>query len=641
MDAAKREAQDIEARYRSMFERILNGIAHCRMEYDDRGHPVDFVYLAVNAAFERLTGLNDVVGKKVSEVIPGIMELSPELLETYNRVASTGNPEVFEFDFKSLAKWLTISVYSPATGYFVAIFDDITERKLFDAKIQRQVRLYAALSHCNQAIVRCSSEAELFPKVCEAAVQFGKMRMAWVGLIDSETLMVRPVAGSGDGVDDLENANISTDADSPFGGGPTGIAIREHRPYWCQDITTDPVTVPWRKRSASHGWAATASLPLLRDGAVVGAFVLHSELVNAFDEPARGLLVEMASDISFALDNFSRETRRKRAKAKLNAAEDKFRGLVEQAIAGICIVQDGKLSYANPRCAEIVDQGSVDDLIGTDPLAWVTESDRGRVAEAMRRLLAGEAKSIAMEFGVLRRNGVVIQVGANSTFAIHDGRPAIIGMMQDISEKRRAEEEILRYVAQLKTAFMSTVEVATTISEMRDPYTAGHERRVAKIAVAIGAELGLDTSRQEGLRVAGDLHDVGKMIIPAEILSKPGRLSEAEMQLVKGHARAGYDVLKGVPFPWPVAQVALQHHERYDGSGYPHGLKGEAILLEARIMAVADVVEAMSSHRPYRPGLGIDKALAEIERGRGTAYCIGAADACLRLFREKGFRLPD
>jgi len=187
---------------------------------------------------------------------------------------------------------------------------------------------------------------------------------------------------------------------------------------------------------------------------------------------------------------------------------------------------------------------------------------------------------------------------------------------------------------------MSTVQVATTLSEMRDPYTTGHERRVAEVSVAIGAELGFDERRLEGLRVAGYLHDIGKITIPSEILSKPGKLTPVEFQLIKGHAQASYDVLKDVEFPWPVAQVALQHHERLDGSGYPHGLKGEAILLEARIMAVADVVEAMSSHRPYRPGLGIDKALAEIERGRGSAYDPAVVDACLRLFRDRGYAIP-
>jgi len=221
-----------------------------------------------------------------------------------------------------------------------------------------------------------------------------------------------------------------------------------------------------------------------------------------------------------------------------------------------------------------------------------------------------------------------------------NGQPAVVGMAQDITEKRRAEEKIKRYVAQLETAFMSTVKVATSLSEMRDPYTAGHERRVAGIAAAIGAELGWDARRQEGLRVAGYLHDVGKITIPAEILSKPGRLGALELKLIQGHAQASHEVLKDVEFPWPVAEVALQHHERMDGSGYPRGLKGEAILPEARVLAVADVVEAMSAHRPYRPGLGIEAALAEIERGRDSVYDTAVADACLKLFREKAYALP-
>jgi putative nucleotidyltransferase with HDIG domain/PAS domain S-box-containing protein len=193
---------------------------------------------------------------------------------------------------------------------------------------------------------------------------------------------------------------------------------------------------------------------------------------------------------------------------------------------------------------------------------------------------------------------------------------------------------------QLESAFMHTVLVAMNLSELRDPYTAGHERRVGEIARAIANELGLDENRAKGVEVAGYLHDLGKMTIPAEILTRPGKLSAVELMLIRGHAQASYNVLQHAEFPWPVADIALQHHERLDGSGYPQGLKGEEILLEARILAVADVVEAMASHRPYRPPLGIDQALAEIERGCGTLYDPAVVEVCLRLFREKGFKLP-
>jgi PAS domain S-box-containing protein len=454
-ESALRES---EARYRTLFESMLNGFAYCQMQYDDQGRPVDFVYLDVNNAFQRLTGLQNVVGRKVSEVIPGIRDLSPELFEIYGRVASTGTAEAFEFDFKSLAKWLTISVYSPGTGYFVAIFDDITERK--------------------------------------------------------------------------------------------------------------------------------------------------------------------------------------RSEEALRAAEEQYRGLVEQSIAGTYIIQDGKLAYVNPRYIEILGYHSADELIGRDVLSLVSEKDRDAVAEQIRRRIEGDVANVKYEHTAVRADGSTVDIGVHGSRASYRGRPAIIGLVQDISEKKRAEEEIELHVAKLENAFTSTVKVITNLGEMRDPYTAGHQRRVAEIAVAIGAELGFDARRQDGLRFAGYLHDIGKIRIPSEILSKPGKLSPTEFRLVQGHAQASYDVLKDVNFPWPVAEVALQHHERMDGSGYPQNLKGEAILLEARIMAVADVVEAMSSHRPYRPGLGIEAALAEIDRGRGTAYDPDVADACLKVFRYEGYSIP-
>ncbi len=173
--------------------------------------------------------------------------------------------------------------------------------------------------------------------------------------------------------------------------------------------------------------------------------------------------------------------------------------------------------------------------------------------------------------------------------------------------------------------------------ELRDPYMAGHQHRVSSLAVAIAREMGLPGEKVEGLRFAGIIHDIGKIAAPIEIVGKPGRLTMTEFQLVKEHPRLGYEMVKDIAFPWPVAHIVLQHHERLDGSGYPEGLAGDAILPEARILAVADVVEAVCSLRPYRPALGIDKALEEVRKGRGFRYDPRAVDACVRLFREKRF----
>ena len=222
-------------------------------------------------------------------------------------------------------------------------------------------------------------------------------------------------------------------------------------------------------------------------------------------------------------------TERKRTQDALRAAEEQFRGLVEQSIAGIYVIQDGKFAYVNPRFAEILGYASADELIGRDLLPLVAEKDRGMVAENMRRRIVGEVQRTSYGYTALRKDGSTVEVGVHGARATHRGRPAIIGLMQDISEKKRAEEQIQRYIEQLKTAVMSTVDVATTLSEMRDPYTAGHERRVAEIAAAIGTELGFDDRRIEGLRVAGHLHDIGKITVPTEIFP-PGKLSPIELK---------------------------------------------------------------------------------------------------------------
>jgi uncharacterized membrane protein len=189
----------------------------------------------------------------------------------------------------------------------------------------------------------------------------------------------------------------------------------------------------------------------------------------------------------------------------------------------------------------------------------------------------------------------------------------------------------------LRTMLNEAVKSIIVLGETRDPYTAAHQQRVAKFACAIAREMGLSDERIEGLQVMGTIHDIGKVAVPAEILSKPGRLSSYEFGIIKTHPEVAYDIVKGLEFPWPVAQAVFQHHERLNGSGYPQGISGDNIVFEAKILGVADVVEAMASHRPYRPALGISKALEEISQNRGTLYDASVVDACMRLITEKGF----
>ncbi|MFA5453768.1 MAG: HD domain-containing phosphohydrolase [Sulfurimonas sp.] len=205
--------------------------------------------------------------------------------------------------------------------------------------------------------------------------------------------------------------------------------------------------------------------------------------------------------------------------------------------------------------------------------------------------------------------------------------------------KLRENAERLNTLERLDKSLDHAVAAIAATVEMRDPYTAGHQRRVSKLAAAIASEIGLPAEQIEGVRIAGTVHDIGKIHIPAEILSNPGKLSDAEFSIIKTHPQAGYDILHTIDFPWSVAQIVLQHHEKMDGSGYPNGLKGEDILIEARILCVADVVEAMTSHRPYRPGFGIFPALQEIARNKGMLYDQNVAKATLSLFLEKMYEL--
>lgn len=209
--------------------------------------------------------------------------------------------------------------------------------------------------------------------------------------------------------------------------------------------------------------------------------------------------------------------------------------------------------------------------------------------------------------------------------------------LEDVVDERTAE--LKESERKLRASLLESIAALAATVEMRDLYTAGHQKRVAHLAVAMAKEMKLSEKQIEGIHLAGIVHDVGKIQIPAEILSKPGRLSEIELSMIKQHPLSGYEILKGIDFPWPIAQIVLQHHERMDGSGYPQGLKGDAILLESRIIAVADVVEAMASHRPYRPALGIDMALEEVSQFRGTKYDAQAVDACVALFKEQNYVL--
>ncbi len=255
-------------------------------------------------------------------------------------------------------------------------------------------------------------------------------------------------------------------------------------------------------------------------------------------------------------------------------------------------------------------------------------------------------RSRTVQVELVHKDGTTVPAEVKYAFLRNEeGRPMeIMGVARDIRDRKKSEQEIKSGTEQLRESYdrlqkvvEGAVETIAFIVEMRDPYTAGHQRRTAKLAGAIAEETGLTERQAATVRIAGILHDIGKVSIPAEILAKPSALNGPELDLIKSHPQTGREILKTMELPWKICPIVLQHHERMDGSGYPNKLSGDEIFLESRILAVADVVEAMSSHRPYRPALGIDTALEEISAHKGTLYDGTVVDTCVRLFKEKGF----
>ncbi|OGP49486.1 MAG: hypothetical protein A2Y79_09270 [Deltaproteobacteria bacterium RBG_13_43_22] len=286
------------------------------------------------------------------------------------------------------------------------------------------------------------------------------------------------------------------------------------------------------------------------------------------------------------------------------------------------------------------------DILGELPLTnaafvkKINPEDLERITEAVRRHLR-QGEPHMEEYRLIGKDGNIIYVkSAGMSLRNEEGRAyKWIGTLSDITERKKNEEELKQSFEKVRKAMGGIIQAMALTVESKDPYTAGHQQRVSSLARTIAQEMGLSKDRVEAIRLAGVVHDLGKISVPAEILSKPTKLSDLEFSLIKVHPQTSYDILKDIDFPWPIAEIALQHHERMNGSGYPAGLKGEEIMVEAQVLMVADVVEAIASHRPYRPAFGIDVALEEISKNKGKLYDPATVEACLRLFKEKGFSL--
>ena len=328
---------------------------------------------------------------------------------------------------------------------------------------------------------------------------------------------------------------------------------------------------------------------------------------------------------------------RKQAEGEIRRLKDFNEGIVQNMAEGIAVEDaEGCIIFVNPAAADLLGY-SPEELVGQHWTAIVPSDQHPSVQAAHERRMHGEADRYELQ--LVRQDGTLVPVLVSGSPRIEEGRFAgTLTVFTDITEHKQVEEELQHSLERLRRTFDETVQALASAIRTRNPYMAGHQRRVTQLACAIAREMGLPEEQIEGIRVAGLIHDIGKISVPIEILSNPDGISDLEYGIIKAHPQIGYDILKAVEFPWPVAEIVLQHNERLDGSGYPQGLSGDEILLEARIIGVADVVDAMSSHQPYRAARGLDKALEEISQNRGVLYDPGVVGACLKLFKQKGFK---
>jgi len=401
-------------------------------------------------------------------------------------------------------------------------------------------------------------------------------------------------------------------------------------------------------------WVDLSARKLMAEDLKAGRDILNREFefwrsdgsVRTGIYSARPINIDGEECLIFILQDI---TERKKSEKLIRESDEKYRLLADHMKDQVWLMDmDLKWTYISPSLEKLLGY-SMNELRKFPLESIITATSLETVAnffsiEMPSALAAPPNYSLKrlLELECRCKDGRTLWIESSFSFIRDEnGKPlSILGEGRDITERKQTEGKLQQTLESLRKAFNTTINVMIAAIEMRDPYTAGHQKKSADFARAIATEMGLAQEKIDGIRMAGTIHDIGKLSIPAEILTKPTKLTNIEFSLIKEHSRCGYEMLKDVESPWKLAEIVYQHHERMNGTGYPRNMKGDEILIEARILAVADVVEAMASHRPYRASLGIEAALEEIEKNKGVLYDDDVVDACLQLFREKGYQLP-
>ncbi|MGA9049723.1 MAG: HD domain-containing phosphohydrolase [Dehalococcoidia bacterium] len=603
-------------------------------------------YLIVNKAWEEFNNIkaDRAIGHNYEELFPA--SIAKERRESDEQVVNTLEYQMLERKLNTPEGERCFTVVKfpllDDQGEVEAIANistDMTDKKRAENDLRRVARALKTLSECNQSVLHADTELSLIEDICRKIVDVGEYRLAWVGYAeDNINKSIRPLASYGNMTVSPDSINLVWTENEP-GHTPAGLAIRTGTTCVVTDIGHSQTFDAWRRMAVENGCASAVAFPLINQKAF-GALVIYSPEIVAFDEEEVGLLKELADDLAYGITAIRTRNQRREAEKMIESNEIYYRSLIESSTDLVNVLDaDGTVRYASPSSVELLGYPP-EEVLGMN-LADFMHTDDILVASDALSQLSSNAAGLIVEVRLRHKDGHWVTFSSRGRL-LPDIRPGmrVVINSHDISARLQAQKDLSESYNKLQTNLSKTIDLLVAITEKRDPYTAGHQKRVTDLACAIAREMGLADSRVSAISMAGTIHDLGKINVPADLLNKPGKLSNMEFAVVKIHPDTAFDIIKVVDFPAPIADIVHQHHERMDGSGYPLGLHGEEILLESRILAVADVVEAMASHRPYRPALGLDKALEEIKGNKGGLYDEDVVNTCLRVF-DRGFRFQE
>ncbi|MEO5360755.1 MAG: PAS domain S-box protein [Nitrospirota bacterium] len=609
--------------YKAIFDSVPLGLAYL---------DTDFNILKMNRFLYDFNGLKpeDVIGRPcfntIGEFAADNSKCGTANVCSYCKTAEalmTGRQTFTERPIgERFAKITTIPQFNSnnSINHFLEVVEDITWQKEAEEFIVRHYQVQGTINSILRISIEPISLTDALQQVLELVLsipRFSFQSKGSIHLMDDEAQTLVLCARH-----NYTEAQVTTCGTLALGNCLCGLAAATGEVVYSETLD-DRHTISYDGR-VPHG---NYCIPIVNDNKVLG--VLNVSIPEGHKRSAaeEDLLTAIANTLSGVIV-------RKRSNARVIESEEHFRSVVESTRNAIVTVNSrGFITFWN-NAAEDIFGFTFDEVRGMPLTKIIPERfQKDHMAAISKVLKAGKARVIGetTEIYGLRKDGNEFPVEFSVARWEASTGAFYTAILVDITTRKQTEECLAKSFDNLRKAVGGIINTLTMAVEVKDPYTAGHQKRVADIARKIATEMGLSKEQIEGVRMAGSIHDLGKIWVPSEILSKPGRLHDSEFTLIKNHSNVGFDILKTIDFLWPIDQMVLQHHERLDGSGYPQGLKGDNILIEARIICVADIVEAMSSHRPYRASLGMDIAMNEIVSNKGILYDPDVVDACLNI----------